>query len=161
VHVGKVDPSWLKVELGEPEDISGGAAMKIPLTVTIPAGTPPANFSGTEQGKAAEIGLETTSEQAKQVPLRVTFVAGSQSLPAARRNEPAIAIQQLRMLAGSNAYACSFQRMDPKKNMNMISWRRTVCVCVLAALGGLLELGCETKSGSPPTAAIRGSDATP
>jgi hypothetical protein len=60
-----VDPAWLKVSLGEPVDVAtgtgrDGGVTKIPLTIEIPPGTPPANHLGSDQGKYGELILETT-----------------------------------------------------------------------------------------------------
>jgi hypothetical protein len=70
----KIDPEWLKVTLGEPTDLKSGTVTQIPLTIEIPAGTPPTNHLGSGQGKFAEILLETTHPDVKQIPLRVQFM---------------------------------------------------------------------------------------
>ena len=70
----KIDPPWMKVTLGEPVDLPSGAATKIPMTIEIPRGSPPENHLGSDQGKYAEIHLETTHPQAKQIRMYVQFV---------------------------------------------------------------------------------------
>jgi Protein of unknown function (DUF1573) len=71
---GPVDPAWLKVTLGEPTELKGGAVTQIPLTVEVPPGLPPSNHLGSDQGKYAEVVLETTHPQVKQIRLFLKFV---------------------------------------------------------------------------------------
>jgi hypothetical protein len=73
IKPGKLDPAWLKVELGEPTELNNGAVTQIPLTIEIPPGAPPANYLGTDQGKYAEIILETTHPQVKEIRLHLKF----------------------------------------------------------------------------------------
>ena len=70
VTVGKCQPDFLRVSLGEPADVNGGAVVRIPLTVEVPPGVPDANYLGSP-GKLGEILLETTHPEAKQVRLLV------------------------------------------------------------------------------------------
>ena len=70
----KIDPAWLKVTLGQPTDLKSGTVTQIPLSIEIPAGTPPTNRLGSGQGKFAEILLETTHPEVKQIPMRVQFM---------------------------------------------------------------------------------------
>ena len=77
VKTGKVDPPWLKVTLGEPSELKGdgdGGVMQIPLTIEIPPGMPPVNHLGTEQGKYAEVVLETTHPQISEIRMNLRFV---------------------------------------------------------------------------------------
>lgn len=69
-----VDPAWLVVALGEPSDLQSGAVTQIPLTIEIPPDTPPVNHLGSDQGKYAEIILETTHPEVKQIRMNVRFV---------------------------------------------------------------------------------------
>lgn len=73
VSTAKVEPKWLKVELGKPEARTGAELVQIPLTVEVPANTPPANYLGAKQGKSGEILLETTDERAKQLRVPIEF----------------------------------------------------------------------------------------
>jgi hypothetical protein len=70
VTVGKCQPDFLRVSLGEPADVNGGAVVRIPLTVEVPPGAPDANYLGSP-GRLGEILLETTHPEAKQVRLLV------------------------------------------------------------------------------------------
>lgn len=74
VHVGKSDPSWLKLEVGQPQEVNDGAVVKIPLVVVIPPGSPAANHMGTAQGKLAHVVLETTLPTARQVNIYLQFL---------------------------------------------------------------------------------------
>ena len=69
IKTGKVDPSWLKVTLGEPTELKSGdgGVTQIPLTIEIPPGMPPVNHLGTDQGKYAEVVLETTHPQVTEI----------------------------------------------------------------------------------------------
>jgi hypothetical protein len=73
VKPSKVDPDLLKVTVGEPKPLSSSPVTKIPLTIEIPAGSPPVNYLGTEANKAVELVLETTHPEAKQIKLYVSF----------------------------------------------------------------------------------------
>jgi len=76
IKTGKVDPSWLKVTLGEPTEIKGGdgGVTQVPLTIEIPPGMPPVNHLGTDQGKYAEVVLETTHPQVNEIHMNLRFV---------------------------------------------------------------------------------------
>ncbi|GAG22554.1 unnamed protein product, partial [marine sediment metagenome] len=50
-----VTPNILKVNFGRRTEINNGAVVQIPLTIEIPAGSPPANHLGSEQGPLGEI----------------------------------------------------------------------------------------------------------
>jgi hypothetical protein len=74
-----VDPSWLKVTLGDKTDVSTGTGReggvtRIPLTIEIPPGTPPVNRLGSDQGKYGEIIFETTHPDVKQIRMYLQFV---------------------------------------------------------------------------------------
>jgi hypothetical protein len=69
-----LDPAWLKVTVGEPSELPSGAVTQIPLTIEIPPGMQPVNRLGTEQGKFAEITLETTHPEVKQIRMHLKFV---------------------------------------------------------------------------------------
>jgi hypothetical protein len=74
----KIEPEWLKVTLGEPSDLRGGAngegVTQIPLTIEIPPGVGPSNHLGTSQGDYGHIVLETTHPQVPQIPINLLFV---------------------------------------------------------------------------------------
>ena len=72
-----ITPEWLKVTLGEPSELkssAGGGVTQIPLSIEIPPGQPPVNHLGTDQGKYAEVILETTLPDVKQFRMYVQFV---------------------------------------------------------------------------------------
>ena len=69
----KVEPELLKVTVGEPKPLADSPVIKIPLTIEVPPGSPPVNYLGTEANKSAEVVLETTHPQAKQIKLYVRF----------------------------------------------------------------------------------------
>lgn len=73
IRVGEVQPPFLKVSVGKPEPIGDGAVIKFPLTIEIPPGSPSANHLGSKVGKLAQIVLETTHPEAKQVKVPVRF----------------------------------------------------------------------------------------
>jgi hypothetical protein len=72
VSVVRVDPPELRAELGTPVS-RGPALVQVPLTVAIPAGTPPMVRAGEDQGGEGEIVLGTTHPQTGEVKLRVQF----------------------------------------------------------------------------------------
>ena len=77
IKVAKLEPAWLRVTLGEPSDIKGGATgegvTQIPLTIEIPPGVPPVNHRGSAQGKYGEILLETNHPQVKHIRMNLDF----------------------------------------------------------------------------------------
>jgi hypothetical protein len=56
VEPAEVKPSWLKVLVGEPTELSP-SVMQLPLSVEIPAGSPPSIHLGTDQGAYGEVVL--------------------------------------------------------------------------------------------------------
>jgi len=76
IKTGKIDPPWLKVTLGEPTELKSGDAgvTQVPLTIEIPPGMPPVNHLGTDQGKYAEVVLETTHPQVNEIRMNLRFV---------------------------------------------------------------------------------------
>jgi uncharacterized protein DUF1573 len=79
IKPGKIDPTWLKVTVGEPSELKQRAAgeggvTQIPLTIEIPPGSPQTNRLGFNQGKYAEIFLETTHPQVQQIRMYLQFV---------------------------------------------------------------------------------------
>jgi hypothetical protein len=70
----KLDPEWLKVSVGEPSDLPNGTVTMLPLTIEIPPGSLPENRRGSDQGKYAEIVLDTTDPEARQIRIYLDFV---------------------------------------------------------------------------------------
>ena len=68
----EVVPDLLKAELGTPKPI-GGHATQVPLTITIPPGSPPANHLGSEQGKLGRITIETDHPRTPKLKILVRF----------------------------------------------------------------------------------------
>jgi len=54
-----VVPNALQVVIGEGKPVGSGNVVRIPLTITIPPGSPPANHIGSEQAPAGKIVLDT------------------------------------------------------------------------------------------------------
>ncbi len=73
LSVGERTPGWLQAELAEPQEVSQGAVIKVPLTVIIPPGTRPVNHSGSIQGPFAELVIDTTHPKARQLKLNLQF----------------------------------------------------------------------------------------
>jgi hypothetical protein len=69
----RIKPDVLKVLLGPPHEINNGVVVQIPLRIEIPAGSPPANHLGSEQGKLGEILLETSHPQVPTLRILVRF----------------------------------------------------------------------------------------
>ncbi len=69
----KVDPAWLKVSLGAASELNSGV-MQIPLSIEIPPGSPPMNRLGSDQGKYAEVVLDTTHPLVRKIRLYLQFV---------------------------------------------------------------------------------------
>ena len=74
--VSEVVPQSLVVEVGEAEPIGTGAVLRIPLTVTIPQGSPTANHLGSEQAPSGRIVLRTGLPDSPTVSLPVSVVIG-------------------------------------------------------------------------------------
>ncbi len=74
-----VAPEWLKVSLGEPRELTsggsaGGGVTQIPLEIEIPPGMPTVNHLGSGQGKVAQVVLETTNPDVRQIRMDVQFI---------------------------------------------------------------------------------------
>ncbi len=79
IKAASVNPPWLKVELGEPRQLSAGengqgGVSQIPLTIEIPPGAPAANFLGAGDSKPAEVVLETNNPDVPQIRMEVQFL---------------------------------------------------------------------------------------
>jgi hypothetical protein len=68
--IAKVEPSLLKVHLGEPRAINQGNVIERSLEIEVPADAPAMNYRGSP-GTYAEIVLETTHPQTPQITLRI------------------------------------------------------------------------------------------
>lgn len=66
----------LQVTVGQPQTSATGAAVRIPLTVEIPAGSRFANHLGTKQGKIGHITFQTNHPEAPTLRLFVSFAVG-------------------------------------------------------------------------------------
>ena len=66
-------PASLKVEVGEPTAIGEGVVVRIPLSISIPAGSPTCNHLGSKLGGLGRIVLETGHPDVPQltIPVRV------------------------------------------------------------------------------------------
>ncbi len=73
-RVAKVEPEWLKVTLGDRSDLKSGAVSQTPLKIEVPKNAPLGSHRGNDQGKYAEILLDSTHPDVKQVRLYVQFV---------------------------------------------------------------------------------------
>lgn len=74
--VRDVVPASLDVEVGPAEPIGSGAVLRIPITVAIAPGSPPANHLGSEQAPSGRIVLETGLPDSPTVSLPVSVVIG-------------------------------------------------------------------------------------
>lgn len=70
---GRRSPDWLKLTVGEPSELKGGAVVKIPLRIEIPPGAPVASHTGNDLGKYGEVVLETTHPVVKQIRMLLSF----------------------------------------------------------------------------------------
>lgn len=68
-----VKPDWLKVSVGPPTAFGQGSAVRVPLTVEVPAGSPASNFLGAEPSRWASIELRADGLGARQVKLWTKF----------------------------------------------------------------------------------------
>jgi hypothetical protein len=74
--VREVVPPSLDVQVGAAEPIGSGAVLRIPLTVAIAPGSPPANHRGSEQAPVGRIVLETGLPDCPTISLPVSVVIG-------------------------------------------------------------------------------------
>jgi hypothetical protein len=74
--VKKVVPDSLEVTVGEPTPIGDGGAVRIPLTVVVPAGSRAANHLCSEQGPAGTILLETGHPDSPTLTIPVCVAIG-------------------------------------------------------------------------------------
>jgi hypothetical protein len=67
----QIAPDLLKVSLGQPSEINGGAVVETPLVIDVPPDSPTVNRLGSDQGKLGEIILETTHPQVPKLRILV------------------------------------------------------------------------------------------
>lgn len=74
-EVGEIDPEGtLKVTLGEPKEINGGAVVLVPITIEVPAGSPPVSrLGGGDRKDYGRILIKTTHSTSKELQLLVRF----------------------------------------------------------------------------------------
>ena len=66
-------PDWLQARFGEPQEVNGGALVKVPLTIIVPPGSPAANHLGSAQGKMGQLSIDTTHPTASRLNVFVQF----------------------------------------------------------------------------------------
>ena len=69
-----VEPSELRVTVGQRGQPGQGGAVQTPLIIDIPPGSAPANHVGSDQGKLGEIILTTTHPKVPKLRIFVRFV---------------------------------------------------------------------------------------
>ena len=71
--VKEVVPASMQVEVGEPTAIGDGVVVRIPLSISIPAGSPTCNHLGSRQGGLGRVVLETGHPEVPEltIPVRV------------------------------------------------------------------------------------------
>ena len=69
----RVAPEFVEVDLGKTTAINDGASTRTPLTVRIPAGSPPGNHLGPPQGELGRIVLDTNHPQQPQLEILLRF----------------------------------------------------------------------------------------
>jgi hypothetical protein len=69
----EVVPASMRVEVGEPSAIGDGVVVRIPLSISIPAGSPTCNHLGSQQGGLGRIVLDTGHPDVPEltIPVRV------------------------------------------------------------------------------------------
>lgn len=72
--VASQTPAFLQVSIGERKEMASSAVSQTPITIKVPKGSPTANHSGSEIGKAGVIKLETNHPDVQEVRLLVQFV---------------------------------------------------------------------------------------
>lgn len=74
--IREVVPASLEVTVGAAESVGAGGVVRIPLAISIPPGSPPANHLGSEQAPMGRIVLETGVAGAAPVTVPVSVVIG-------------------------------------------------------------------------------------
>lgn len=76
VEVEDVVPQCLAVEVGEPVAVGSGSVVRLPLTISIPPGSPPCNHLGTKLAPAGRIVLRTQHPDAPTMTIPVRIAVG-------------------------------------------------------------------------------------
>jgi hypothetical protein len=69
----RIVPEFVEIELGKTTLVNEGALTQTPLTVRIPAGSPPGNHLGPPQGELGRIVLDTNHPQQPQLEILLRF----------------------------------------------------------------------------------------
>jgi hypothetical protein len=69
----RIVPECIQVDLGETTEINNGVLTQTPLTVRIPAGSPPGNHLVGSQGDVGQIVMDTNHPQQPQLRILVSF----------------------------------------------------------------------------------------
>jgi hypothetical protein len=76
VEVEELVPSCMVVEVGEPAAVGSGSVVRLPLTISIPPGSPPCNHLGTKLAPAGRIVLRTQHPDAPTMTIPVRIAVG-------------------------------------------------------------------------------------
>lgn len=71
LHLDKVTPEGIRVQIGQSREISGGRVQRIPLTIEIPSGMRPVALMGKNQGGYGEIVLSTNHPEIGELRLKL------------------------------------------------------------------------------------------
>lgn len=74
IHVGEIDPVWIRVKPSEPKDI--GPLRIFALTIEVPEDAPTGSYGGSSDGQQAYVMLETNVESIGVVRIPLQFVVG-------------------------------------------------------------------------------------
>lgn len=74
--VREVVPDSLKVDLGEGKPVGSGGVIRIPISITIPPGSPPANHRCSQQAPAGRIVLDTGHPDSPTLSIPVCIAIG-------------------------------------------------------------------------------------
>ena len=74
--VREVVPGSLQVEVGEGKPVGSGGVIRIPISITIPAGSPPANHRCSQQAPAGRIVLDTGHPDSPTLSIPVCIAIG-------------------------------------------------------------------------------------
>jgi hypothetical protein len=66
----------MEVVVGEGKPMGSGAVVRIPLTITFPAGSPPCNHLGSSQAPAGRIVLDTGHPDSPTMTIPVSVAIG-------------------------------------------------------------------------------------
>lgn len=73
LKVKQVTPSFLQVEIGEPQPLAAGERIQIPVKITVPADAPFSNYVGTAEVPYALVTLETGDPEQTELEIKVGF----------------------------------------------------------------------------------------